>query len=381
MLLQESSNSNSLSTRIAFTFGVCDLKSRICATGVLLLVLVAASPFWSQNPPNSVPAQASEKVHNGNKLYDKGEYAEAVREYESAMTLAPAWYEPHYELAQSYGQMKRPDDARKEYEIALGLDPKCWLCYQGLGNLADDLGDHNLALQHYQKSVDLAPDQGQPRYNLAITYVRLKKIDEAISALKEAERLKPDYASPYFLLGKIYYSQQKYYLAFDQLFQATKLEKSGARFDQAKKLIDVQITVDNKLEAGAMGNHLAYCLARSGSISPEEYRKRFPGAETYIDDLHEEEYVLESLATMVGEFAQKKKVEAEFGRLVAINKAGYLKQFILSSESDRLAKDLQQYQQQNPGGMEDFRKWAAANKISTDAIHPRCEVRWMGQTW
>lgn len=354
---------------------------QVWAGSALFLVLVSAAPLQSQNPANSVPEEALDKVRKGNSLYDKGGYSEAVKEYESAMTLAPTWYEPHYELGQTYSQMKRADDSRKQYAIALELDPKCWLCYQGLGNLADDLGDHNLALQHYQKSVDLAPDQGQPRYNLAITYVRLKKIDEAISALKEAERLKPDYASPYFLLGKIYYSQRKYYLAFDQLFQATKLEKSGARFDQAKKLIDVQITVDNKLEAGAMGNHMAYCLARSGSISPEEYRKRFPGAETYIDDLHEEEYVLESFATMVGEFAQKKKVEAEFGRLVAINKAGYLKQFILSSESDRLAKDLQQYQQQNPGGMEEFRKWAAANKISTDAIHPSCEVRWMGQTW
>jgi tetratricopeptide (TPR) repeat protein len=350
-------------------------------THALMVVLVSTLFLWSQNPANNVPAKADEAVRNGNALYDKGRYDEAVKEYESAITLAPSWYEPHYELGQTYYAMKRPEDARKQYELALDCDPHCWLCYQGLGNLADDLGNRDLALQHYQKSVTLAPDQAQPRYNLAITYVRLKRIDEAISSLKEAESLRPEYASPYFLLGKIYYGQQKFYLAFDQLFQATKLEKSGPRFDQAKKLIDVHVVVDEKLDAASIGSHMSYCIARSGSISPEEYRKRFPGAETYVDNLAEEEYVLGTFATIIGELAEKRKPDAEFGRLVAIKKAGYMIPFILSYSGQRFGKELEEYEKKNPGRMEEFRKWAVDSKISLEPIHPRCEVHWMGQTW
>jgi hypothetical protein len=107
------------------------------------------------------------------------------------------------------------------------------------------------------------------------------------------------------LLGRIYYEQGRLYLAFDQLFEATKLEKSGARFEVAKKLIDVQLIMDEKLSSDDMALHMPFCLARSAAISPEDYRKRFPGAETYVDDLNEEKYVLESFATMVAELSPK----------------------------------------------------------------------------
>jgi Flp pilus assembly protein TadD len=367
-----------LSSKLAF--GVCILNKRL-RNSAFLLVVLSGSCLWSQDRAKDVPTKAAEKVHNGNALYDKGSYEEAVKEYESAITLAPGWFEPHYELGQTYYEMKRPDDARTQYDLALGCDPACWLCYQGFGNLADDLGDRELALKNYQKAVNLAPGRGQPRYNLAITYVRLQRVDEAISALKDAERLQPEYASPYFLLGKIYYEQKRFYLAADQLFQATKLEKGGARFDQAKKLIDVQIVVDEKLDKNSMASHMSYCLARAGSISPEEYRKRFPGAETYVDNLAEEEYVLGNFATMAGELFSKKKGNSEFGRLIAIKTAGYLAPFILSSNGERFGKELPEYETKNPGRMEEFRKWASENKVSLEPIHPRCEVRWMGQTW
>jgi tetratricopeptide (TPR) repeat protein len=366
--------------RVRIELGVITLNCRIRASQ-LFLVLVSACCLWSQTPEKDVPAKAAERVHAGNVLYDKGSYDEAVKEYESAIALAPNWYEPHYELGQTYYQMKRTEDAKKQYDLALESDPECWLCYQGLGNLADDLGDQSLALRLYQKAVNIAPDQGQPHYNVAVTFVRLKRIDEAIAELKEAQRLRPEYASPYFLLGKIYHGQQKFYLAFDQLFRATKLEKSGPRFDQAKKLTDVQVVIDNKLDAKSTGSHMSYCLARAGSISPEEYRKRFPGAETYLDNAAEEEYVLGTFATIVGELSQKKGADPEFASLVAVKKAGHLTPFILSSTGDRFVKDLEEYEKKNPGRMNEFRKWASENKISLEPLHPRCEVHWMGQTW
>lgn len=227
----------------------------------------------------------------------------------------------------------------------------------------------------------MAPDRGQPRYNLAITYLRLKRVDETIAMLKECEQIEPGYASPYFLLGNLFYGQKKYYLAFDQLFQATKLEKSGARFDKAKKLTDFQVVVDEKLDPNSMGNHMSYCLARAGSMSPDEYRKRLPGAETYVEDFAEEQHVLDELATIVGEFPKKKTSGTEFERLIAIKKAGYLAPFILLSSGERFKKDAGEYETKNPGRIEEFRNWATANKVPIEPIHPRCEVRWMGETW
>ena len=320
-------------------------------------------------------------VREGNALYDAGKYSEAVEKYLSAIAVAPNWYEPHYELGQTYYQMKRVSEAETQFNLALRADPNCWICYQGMGNLADDSGNGALALEDYQKAVQLGPDQAQPRYNLAIAYVRAKRVDDAISALQEAERLRTGYASPYFLLGTIYYQQHRFYLAFDQLFKATKLETSGSRYENAKKLTDFQLVMDNKLPADLMAAHMSYCLARSSAMSPEDYRKRVPAAETYVEDLREEEYVLNDFATVVAELSSKTNTDKDLERIVLIKKAGYLVTFILVSSGQRFANDADQFEKTNPGRLEEFRKWAAEKNISLEPIHARCEVRWMGQAW
>lgn len=320
-------------------------------------------------------------VREGNALCDARKYSEAVQKYLSAIAAAPDWYEAHYELGQTYYQMNRPGEAEAQFKLAITADPNCWICYQGLGNLADDSGNSALAFEDYQKAVQLAPDQAQPRYNLAIAYVRAQKVDDAISALHEAEQLRADYASPYFLLGNIYYQQHRFYLAFDQLFKAIKLETSGSRFEKAKKLTDFQLIVDDKLTGDLMGLHMSYCLARSAAMSPEDYRKRFPGAETYVENLHEEEYVLNDFATIVSELSSKKNSDQEFERIVLIKQAGYLVPFILVSSGQRFASEADQFEKTNPGRLGEFRKWAAEKNISLDPIHPRCELRWMGQVW
>jgi tetratricopeptide (TPR) repeat protein len=363
-------------TRIDFSSFKRSLALAFCTAAAM-----SASLWGIPQVPNSPPAAADQMVREGNALYDAGKYSEAVQKYLSAMAVAPDWYEPHYELGQTYYQMKRPGEAEAQFKLALKADPNCWICYQGMGNLADDSGNSALALVNYQKAVELAPDQAQPRYNLAIAYIRVQKVDEAISALKEAERIRPDYASPYFLLGKIYYQQHRLYLAHDQLFRATKLETSGSRFENAKKLTDFQMILDNKLPADLMGPHMSYCMARTAAMSPENYHKRFPAAETYVEDLHEEEYVLNDFATMVAELSSKKKREKEFERIVAVKNAGNLVPFILASSGQRFANDAAQFEKNNPGRLDEFRKWAAEKKISLEPVHARCEVQWMGQAW
>ena len=261
------------------------------------------------------------------------------------------------------------------------MEPNCWICYEGLGNLADDAGDHARAVENYQRAANLAPGQARLQYNLGIAYLRMQKVNEGIEALKGAEKLKPDYASPYFLLGNVYYEQKKYYLASDQFLQATKIEKSGPRFDRAKKLNDVQIVIDEKLKGDSIGPHLAYCLARSGSMLPGQYQKLYPGAETYTETLAEQESVLGTFATILTVGGNSMHTLPDFARLVTIKKAGYLVPFILASSGNRFAKEGEESQEKNPGRMEEFRAWAAKNKISLDPIHPRCEVRWMGESW
>lgn len=352
--------------------------------GLVAILVVSAASAAGQAPAggNKGRPEAEQHLQRGNALFDAGKFEEARAEYEQAIAVSPDWYEGYYELGQTYWAMKNLPEAEKQMRLAVARSPECWLCLTGLGNVLDDAGRGEEAVGYFRQAIAVAPAVGKPHYNLAITEIRLKRVDDAIAELLAAEKVEPKYASPYFLLGRIYYAEEKLYLAQDQLSQAAKLETSGERYDNAKKLTDTNITVDQNLPQAEMTVHLSYCLARAAAMTPEEYHKRFPGAETYVENLDEEVYVLGTYAQLLDELSEGgKKPDPTFGFLVTIKKAGYLAPYILLTSGDELAADRKEFEAKNPGKIEEFQKWAQQNKLTIAPLHPRCAVQWMGRTW
>ncbi|MCS6821290.1 MAG: tetratricopeptide repeat protein [Microscillaceae bacterium] len=66
------------------------------------------------------------------------------------------------------------------------------------------------AIKHFQKAIELAPDQAAFHYKLAETYFRTNNPALAINSAKEAIELEKSNKFYYNLLAKVYISQQKY---------------------------------------------------------------------------------------------------------------------------------------------------------------------------
>ncbi len=358
------------------------MKKARALLAMVVLAWGAAAAWQAPAGAGEAPPEARQHLQRGNALFDAGKYEEARAEYEQAIAAAPDWYEGYYELGQTYWAMHDLAEAEKQMRLAVARSPECWLCLSGLGNILDDAGHGEEAIGYFHKAIALAPAAGKPRYNLAITEIRLNRVDDAIAELLTAEKVEPKYPSPYFLLGRIYFTQDKLYLAEDQYTQATKLETHGERYDDAKQLIDVSIVLDKDLKEDEGAVHLAYCMSRAAAMAPEEYHKRFPGAETYVDNLDEELYVFTSFAKILDELGQSgKKPDPAFTPLVEIYKAGYLAPYLLLTTKDGLAGDRKPFEAKNPGKIEEFKKWAQQNGIALEPPRLRCEVRWMARTW
>lgn len=325
--------------------------------------------------------QAEHLVREGNVLFDAGKYQEARAKYEAALESAPEWYEPHYELGQVYWVTKQFELSKKHYEQAISRKPDCGICYAGLGSLLDDMGNPQEALKHFDLATSHWPGSGKPHYNAAVTYLRLGKTEDAIAKLKAAQQIQPGYASPFFLLGNVYYKQGKLFLAFENLFQATKLETKGPRYDAAKKLIDAQINIDQRLKQDEMGVALSYCIARSHAQLIEQYRKRKPNAETYEGTLDDEAEVITSFANMMAEMKDSNKQAAKYAFLKIIADAGYMEPYLLLLLPDRFSQDREKFQQLHPDRIPQFQIWAAEKKIVLKPLPEGCEVKWMGRTW
>ena len=186
---------------------------------------------------------AADHLRYGNKFFDQGDYQLALIEYTRAGRLAPDKAYA-YELAQVFYSLENFPKALGYAEQSVKLDPKCSLCYQGLGNIYDDSKMPYSALDAYYKALQLSPESGHPLYNYALTMDRLERRDEAIAALRTAVKVEPSYASPHRLLGTFLAANHEFYEADTEFRQFLRLEPPGERYDQVLEWLKPAVHLD-----------------------------------------------------------------------------------------------------------------------------------------
>ncbi|MDE2926176.1 MAG: redoxin domain-containing protein [Acidobacteriota bacterium] len=110
------------------------------------------------------------------------DYARRVREIPNSAVL-------HYLL----GEVSEGDTKRTQYEMAIELDPHYPWGYVGLGQLLEDLGSFDEAIENYQKMISQLPDEAEGYWGLLRTYKKAGRTDEAAGFLRQIyERFRND---------------------------------------------------------------------------------------------------------------------------------------------------------------------------------------------
>jgi tetratricopeptide (TPR) repeat protein len=73
--------------------------------------------------------------------YERGEYAEAIRAYEKALTFTPERAVVWLDAGVAHQQLGELDQARRHYEQAVELDPELARAWHNLGAIRQELGD------------------------------------------------------------------------------------------------------------------------------------------------------------------------------------------------------------------------------------------------
>ena len=102
------------------------------------------------------------------------------------------------------------DEATKEYNKVLELDPNHGLTHNQLGFIYLDRGDFSKAVEHFKKYVSINPEEAAPHDSLAEAYFWMGKLDEAIAKYKDAVVIRSDFDSANFSLGYIYAMKAEY---------------------------------------------------------------------------------------------------------------------------------------------------------------------------
>ena len=111
--------------------------------------------------------------------------------------------ESYFDLAHCYEFQGNVPGAVREYESALGIDPRDPVLHNNVGLDYVYLNDFPLGMNHFQKAIALNPKELQARNNLAICQIRLGNLREAENTLEEIIKIDPSFQTAQQNLRKL----------------------------------------------------------------------------------------------------------------------------------------------------------------------------------
>ncbi|XP_063102830.1 tetratricopeptide repeat protein 6 isoform X1 [Cavia porcellus] len=119
--------------------------------------------------------------------------------------------------------MGQQQNAMKDYQAAIALDPKYWLAYFNAGNIYFHHRQFSQASDYYSKSLKFDPENEYVLMNQAITNTILNKYEEAKEDFACLIDRCPFWAAAYFNRAHLYCFLKQYHLAEEDLTTALSL--------------------------------------------------------------------------------------------------------------------------------------------------------------
>lgn len=140
-----------------------------------------------------------------------------------AVELSPNWVFPQESLAIVYreinflsGDKTAERLAIEFFQKAINLEPTNPVLHTELGKMYLNKRELDKAKEEFEKAIDLKKDYYDAKVQLALVFERKGDNDKAIETLKEVLSQNPNYINAIFNLGRIYYNQNEIDLAISQ---------------------------------------------------------------------------------------------------------------------------------------------------------------------
>jgi tetratricopeptide (TPR) repeat protein len=130
------------------------------------------------------------------------------------------------------------------YLTTIQKDPNCWMAYNNLGREKEINGRPDAAIAYYQKSMEINPNNTEPRINLGILLAKNGRINEAFACFHKALEINPRDDNAYNGLGNVYYQTGKTEEAIANFRKALEIDPnySEAHYNIGNVLLQIGAT-------------------------------------------------------------------------------------------------------------------------------------------
>jgi uncharacterized protein len=161
-------------------------------------------------------------------LHDEGKYKESIEIYKRIPRGDTNYYRSVYEMALSQMLDSQFVAARQSCEAGLASPNEKWPdLFTLYGNIIDDMGDPNRALNIYDSAIKLYPAYSELYLNKGTTLMKLNRYADAEEIFKQSLLINPYLASSHYKLGACAAQQGRVLQAFLSYINYLLLQPAG----------------------------------------------------------------------------------------------------------------------------------------------------------
>jgi Flp pilus assembly protein TadD len=184
------------------------------------------------------PEAALVRNNLGLALYERGDTADALEEFELAVRLSPGYALAHNNLGAALEREGRSTEALQHYRTALELAPGHVDAAANAGNLLVRLGRRSEGLRLLHELAKQHPGSTNALYARADALNRAGRPAEALSLLERVRKIDPAHPETHYLLGKIRFEEGRVTEAASSMRRFLELwDDEGPHAEAARRVI------------------------------------------------------------------------------------------------------------------------------------------------
>ena len=185
-----------------------------------------------------VTEDVKEEYLQGTKLFEGGQYEEAIVIFASILEKYPDVHIINYDIGNSYFQMDKYDEAEQHYLKVLEKEPDNVHTLMGIGNCYINRGNNEKALEWYNKIEFEKIEDATVLYNIGTIFYNTSKFDEALKYYKRAVEIQEDSLDARYQLGLAYLAMGNNPEALREFENYLKYDLDSERATQVKGFIE-----------------------------------------------------------------------------------------------------------------------------------------------
>lgn len=186
----------------------------------------------------SMPQRARELMASGErKFYGEKNPERALRDFQFAVSSAPAYYEAWHQIGLVYLSLRKPAEAERNFRKSVELSHGGYADADiALSSLLLDRGDTTNGEPLLQHGLALNPGSWMGQYLLGRLQLSRGDLRAALQSARQATRLAPDKPLPHRLLAILYLQQKDYSALVEELDTYIALDPNSPAGIRAKEL-------------------------------------------------------------------------------------------------------------------------------------------------